>query len=167
MLVILLDSSAEAALRVLVMCFFLHTFTSMSPGRELRPMIMPLYTFTPPCEGPYPAVVDGDLCFRYAYDKEFIRTFTDAGIMLVMFARTELADDIRRQGRGNGPLYQTYPQYTFGALGAWAWGYSRCVDALEQLGVVDNRCIAFTGWTSVPPLSTLTRRAVADVAVIG
>lgn len=117
----------------------------ITTGTNEHPLSFLMYTFTPPREGPYPAVVDGDLCFRYAYDKEFIRTFTDAGIMLVMFARTELADDIRRQGRGNGPLYQVYPQYTFGALGAWAWGYSRCVDALEQLGVVDNRCIAFTG----------------------
>ena len=114
-------------------------------GTRKNPVSFLMYTFTPPHEGPYPAVIDGDLCFRYVYDKEFIRTFTDAGIMLVMFARTELADDIRGKGRGCGPLYKTYPEYTFGALGAWAWGYSRCVDALEQLGIADKRSITFTG----------------------
>jgi hypothetical protein len=30
-------------------------------------------------------------------------------------------------------------------LGAWAWGYSRCVDALEALGFADLQNIVFTG----------------------
>ncbi len=114
-------------------------------GTKKNPVSFLMYTFTPPHEGPYPAVIDGDLCFRYVYDKEFIRTFTDAGIMLVMFARTELADDIRGQGRGCGPLHKMYPDKTFGALGAWAWGYSRCVDAIEKLGIADMSSITFTG----------------------
>lgn len=117
----------------------------VTTGTHETPVSFIMYTFTPPYDGPYPAVVDGDLCFRYVYDKEFIRSFTDAGLMLVMFARTELADDIRGKGRGCGPLYKTYPNYTFGALGAWAWGYSRCVDALERLGIADMEHIAFTG----------------------
>ena len=37
------------------------------------------------------------------------------------------------EGRRKGQLYDAYPDYTFGAIGAWAWGYSRCVDALEIL----------------------------------
>ncbi|MBQ8026804.1 MAG: hypothetical protein IJ261_01655, partial [Clostridia bacterium] len=98
------------------------------------------------CEGEKrPAVVDGDLCFGYPFDKKFISTFTDRNIMLVLFNRTELANDIQNEGRGKGQLYKAYPEYTFGALGAWAWGYSRCVDALEKLGYADMNCITFTG----------------------
>ena len=114
-------------------------------GTKESPVSFIMYVFAPAREGMFPAVVDGDLCFRYVYDKEFIRAFTDAGIMLVMFARTELADDIRGKGRGQGPLYNTYPDKTFGAIGAWAWGYSRCVDALEKLGIADMNNITFTG----------------------
>lgn len=91
-----------------------------------------------------PAVIDGDLCFRYPYDRAFYRAFTDCGIAAVFFNRTELAPDLAAAGR-HGQLYDAYPEYGFGAIGAWAWGYSRCVDALERLGIVDLRRIAFTG----------------------
>jgi hypothetical protein len=50
-----------------------------------------------------------------------------------------------KNGNPGGQLKKAYPSYTFGAIGAWAWGYSRCVDALEILGIVDKTCITFTG----------------------
>ncbi len=117
-----------------------------------------------------PAVISGDLCFQYAYDKEYIDTFIKNDINLVLFDRTELAPDIAPYNLKNlrteetyeykrgkeifeeldkgccgGPLKEIYPDYTFGAIGAWAWGYSRCVDALEILGNVDTDFIVFTG----------------------
>jgi len=114
-----------------------------------------------------PAVISGDLCFPYPFDQEYIRQFTDNGIHFVLFNRTELAPDIAaynlRQldqdsnepaicapvyetiatGCCGGQLKRAYPDKTFGAIGAWAWGYSRCVDALELLGIAD--LYAFTG----------------------
>ena len=77
--------------------YFITSYRIVTGTKE-KPVAFLMYTFTPTHDGPYPAVVDGDLCFRYVYDKKFIRTFTDAGIMLVMFARTELADDMRGRG---------------------------------------------------------------------
>jgi hypothetical protein len=44
-----------------------------------------------------------------------------------------------------GPLYECYPEYDFGALGAWAWGYRCAIDALAQMDYVDMSCIAVTG----------------------
>lgn len=116
-----------------------------------------------------PTVIDGDLCFGYSFDKEFINTFLDNGINLVLFNRTALFPDIAdynaestvkdseeykatkaavaafESGERLGALSRVYPEYTFGAIGAWAWGYSRCVDAIEHLGFADMDCIAFTG----------------------
>lgn len=93
-----------------------------------------------------PVIVDGDLCFgtgpKPYYEKNPPHT---QGIALAVFDRTELAHDVRGEGRRKGQLYQTYPEYTFGALGAWAWGYSRVVDALEILGLTDPDMIIFTG----------------------
>ena len=40
-------ASSEPEARVLVACFFLHTFTTMSSFLGLAPTIMPSYTSTP------------------------------------------------------------------------------------------------------------------------
>ena len=97
-----------------------------------------------------PVIVDGDMCFdRYLFESRFIKEATEEGVAWVLFDRTELAHDAK-DGR-KGQLYETYPEYTFGALGAWAWGYSRCVDALEILfgekdePEIDLKTVVFTG----------------------
>lgn len=92
-----------------------------------------------------PVIVDGDLCFTYAMDRDFLNAALSEGVQWALFDRTELAHDILKEGRGHGALYEVYPEYTFGALGAWAWGYSRCVDALEIIGLSDMNHVAFTG----------------------
>ncbi len=92
-----------------------------------------------------PVIVDGDLSFGYAFDKEFLHAALDEGVAWMLFDRTELAPDIQFKGRGIGPLHEVYPEYTFGALGAWAGGYSRCVDALEKIALTNMDCVAFSG----------------------
>lgn len=94
-----------------------------------------------------PIIIDGDMCSGYFMKESFINAATDKNIGWVLFDRTELAHDIIGEGRNCGALYRVYPECTFGALGAWAWGYSRCIDALEKLNLaqIDLSCIAFTG----------------------
>ena len=134
-----------------------------------EPVIFSMYIFKANSAEKAPAIISGDLCFQYFFEKDYIKTVIDSGINFVLFNRTELAPDIASynlggldQGGGEyiegkrildtvtnencgGQLKEAYPEYTFGALGAWAWGYSRCVDALEILGNVDMSTIAFTG----------------------
>ena len=90
-------------------------------------------------------VVDGDMCFPYPFNSVYREEFLSRNIAYVLFNRVELADDIQFVGRRHGPLYEIYPDYTFGALGAWAWGYMRVVDALEQLDLFDLNYLSFTG----------------------
>lgn len=114
-------------------------------GTKKCPVSFTISIFKPVGDGKFPAVIDGDLCFQYAFDKNFIEEFTSNGIMLVMFNRTELMPDTNNPELFVGQMRNAYPDYTFGAIGAWAWGYSRCVDALEKLGFADMNCITFTG----------------------
>ncbi|MBQ8495585.1 MAG: hypothetical protein IJ465_07510 [Clostridia bacterium] len=115
-------------------------------GTRECPVSFNMQVFRPDSEGPWPVVVDGDGCFNYYCDNDFLRTFLDKGIAFCIFNRTELAHDVQGEARENaGQMYRTYPDYTFGALGAWAWGFSRCVDALEQIGGFDLSLLAFTG----------------------
>ena len=95
-------------------------------------------------EPAWPVVIDGDRCWDYGFNQDFLHAFLDRGIAVALFDRLELAADFRDPKR-NSPLYKLYPEMDFGALSAWAWGYSRCVDALIRLGLARTDGIAFTG----------------------
>ena len=116
----------------------------ISTGTKERPISFCMQiVFPPEKKAVYPAVIDGDACFDYMYKDAFLQPFQDIGAIFVRFDRTELAADVRKQ-HSEG-LYAVYPGLRFTGLAAWAWGYHRCVDALEQLGIADKRFIVFTG----------------------
>ena len=141
----------------------------ITTGTREKPVTFTMVLFKANTEEKAPVVVSGDLCFPYAFDKEYVNMFLDNGINFCTFNRCELAPDVsvfskrdlfegtaeaemaerivetEQNNVCTGPLKETYPDYSFGAVGAWAWGYSRCVDALEKLGNVDMNLIAFTG----------------------
>ncbi len=114
-------------------------------GTREKPVTFLMKVMRPRTKTPCPVVIDGDMCFMYPFQTEFHKTFTDNQITFCTFDRTQLAHDIKGEGRRKGQLYDTYPDYTFGAIGAWAWGYSRCLDALEKLAIDDLSLVAFTG----------------------
>jgi hypothetical protein len=116
----------------------------ITSGRREHPVSFIMRTYLPHGKKGCPVIVDGDLCFNYAFDKEWLNVALDNGIGIVLFNRCELAPDVKASGR-RGQMYECYPEYDFGALGAWAWGYSRCVDALERLDLFDMDWVVFTG----------------------
>lgn len=93
-----------------------------------------LRLFIPKQEGKVPVIIDGDGCFHYAYNTGFVDTVTENGCALALFDRTELAADTTNAYPGKfGQLFKMYPGEEFGEVSAWAWGFSRVVDALEIL----------------------------------
>ena len=138
----------------------------ITTGTKANPVSFNMYVFIA-SRDKTPMVITGDMCWGYCFDKEFINTFRKNGIGLVLFNRTELApdspeyeinamrdnpekelaqktlDEMINSGKCTGSLKKAYPDYTFGNIGAWAWGYLRCVDALEKLGIADS--YIFTG----------------------
>ena len=115
-------------------------------GRRECPVAFTFKLFMPQnkADEKCPVIVDGDLCFDYAFDTEYLDAMLDDGIAFAIFNRTELAPDAKEAGR-NGQLYKCYPEYDFGALGAWAWGFSRVIDAIIKIDKCDNDWIAVTG----------------------
>ena len=148
----------------------LSTFR-ITAGTKEKQLSFTMTVFRTQKPGKFPVVIDGDMCFKYAFTEDWVNHFTDNDINFVTFNRTELWPDIARYNLENakvdencgyynsgeaviadmekgicqGPLAEIYPEYTFGAVGAWAWGYSRCLDALEILGFTDLSCVTFTG----------------------
>jgi len=102
-----------------------------------------LELWIPVGEGPFPVVLDGDGCWRYFNDEIVLETVR-RGNIAASFNRTETAADNKDHYRTTG-LYRVFPEATFGALAAWAWGYHRCVDALIRLPFVRADQIAVTG----------------------
>jgi len=66
------------------------------------------------------------------------------GYILAQFSRVEIVPDTSHFARDTG-LYRVYPQCDYGAISAWAWGYHRCVDALQTWPEVDASRIAVVG----------------------
>ena len=91
--------------------YLIHT------GTRAKPVTFRMQVLQPPgVKDKYPVIVDGDMCWPYYMDKEFLGAALNRGIGWVLFDRTELAHDNNNEGRGKGQLYNTYPEYTFGAL---------------------------------------------------
>jgi len=135
-------------------------------GRELS---FSLTVFKAPGGGKHPTVISGDGCFKYPFDPEYVGTYLKNGINIVFFNRTDIFPDIARYntgyvekdsgeykiasdtiaalegGEGRGPLCKMFPDKKICSVAAWAWGYSRVVDALELLGFADMDAIIFTG----------------------
>ncbi len=122
-----------------------HVSYKIYAGTNERQVSFLMKVIRPKTEGKVPVVICGDACWEYSHDKDYVAACLDNGIALCFFNRLELAHDIISEGRGTGALYKVYPQLDFGSISAWAWGYSRCADALQTFDYIDTSCIVFTG----------------------
>lgn len=93
--------------------------------------------------GPFPVILNGDGCWRYATD-EVVRLCTHRGYALARFNRCEVMPDIPSPNR-TSPLERLFPEGRFGAVSGWAWGFHRVVDALAGTAGVDASRIAVVG----------------------
>jgi dienelactone hydrolase len=97
----------------------------------------------PTGDGPFPAIVDGDGCWR-GLTTEVLVAAAQRGYAMAIFNRVEIVPDAYHSRRDSG-LYLAYPDGDFGALAAWAWGYSRVADLLLSLPEIDGTRLIATG----------------------
>ncbi len=119
----------------------------------------------PPGDGPFPVVLTGDACWRYANDAVATEALA-RGYILAQFNRVELAPDVYNNKRHTG-IYPLYPELSFGALSAWAWGYHRCVDALQSIPEADAVRIAIAGHSRGGKTVLLAGATDERIALVG
>jgi dienelactone hydrolase len=90
-----------------------------------------------------PVLLSGDACWGHP-DDAVKALAVAAGVALAGFNRVELAHDAPDATRA-GPVFERHPGARFGALSAWAWAFSRSVDALLGAPGVDPGRIAVVG----------------------
>jgi hypothetical protein len=111
---------------------------AMGPGGKV---LVPLELTLPMGNGPFPVIVKGDLCWGRV-KPDIIAAVIDRGYALAEFDRTQVAPDNKDRSTG---VYPLYPDYDWGGLAAWAWGYSRVIDYLETRPDIDKSRIIITG----------------------
>ena len=122
-----------------------NTYTySVKTGTKERTLTFDLKLYTPEGEGPFSVLLTGDACFDTCTE-QVIREANARGYLVAVFNRLNFALDNYEEADYTGGVYDLYPGMRFGAIAAWAWGYHRCVDALEQIPIADSSCIAVSG----------------------
>ena len=100
----------------------------------------------PSGQGPFPVIIKNDRAIDSAPDElnlEAVRR----GYTLCHYIRTDLGSDINRkleENRDNG-VFLLYPEYSWGTIAAWAWGYKLIIDYFETVDFIDMEKIAVTG----------------------
>lgn len=102
---------------------------------------VPLVMTIPSGKGPFPIVIKGDLCWGRV-KPPIVAEVVKRGYILAEFDRTAVAPDKNDRSQGVLPLY---PGYDWGALAAWAWGFSRVIDYVSTRDDVDRAKIIVTG----------------------
>ncbi|MBR1970647.1 MAG: hypothetical protein IKA17_09890 [Clostridia bacterium] len=99
--------------------------------------------YPPKKDGKFPLLICGDSIYRHCNDR-VIDEANERGFAVAKFNRTEFAPDMYNSNRENG-IYPFYPNLSFSAISAWAWGYMRAVDAVTTLDYIDIDNIAISG----------------------
>jgi dienelactone hydrolase len=111
-------------------------------GEKAKQVSYHLMVTVPSGNGPFPAIVRGDLCWG-PVKPEIAADVAKRGYLLAQFDRTEIVPD--KKGERNVGAYLVYPEQDFSATAAWAWGYHRVIDYLQTRDDVAKDKIVVTG----------------------
>jgi dienelactone hydrolase len=79
-----------------------------------------------------PILLSSDACWPHCLSSPARQAVLQTGVALASFNRLDIAHD-SPSAQKSGPIYECWPGQSWGAISAWAWGISRCVDALAQI----------------------------------
>jgi hypothetical protein len=95
--------------------------------------------------GPFPVIIKNDRTINDIADEVNIEAL-QRGYIMCQYVRTDLGPDINNlnKARSSG-AFPLYPEYDWGTIAAWAWGYRLIIDYFEKIEFVDMEKIVVTG----------------------
>lgn len=125
-----------------------YTITLRRNGKTMN---LRMAFIKPKGRGPFPLIIKNDRdLFEFAAkgqdmsdDERAFREAVNRGYIICKFAREDLAED-HMDNRDTG-VFPLYPEYDWGAIAAWAWGYQLVIDAVVKRSDIDNDKIVVTG----------------------
>lgn len=121
----------------------LYTLTMERNGRTLD---FHFGLIKPEGSGPFPVIIKNDRAINMVPD-EINREAIKRGYIMCQYVRTDLGSDIAGkldENRNNG-VFLLYPEFSWGTIAAWAWGYKLIMDYFETVDFIDMDKIIVTG----------------------
>ena len=121
----------------------LYTLTMKRNGKSLD---FHFGLIKPEGNGPFPVIIKNDGAINRIPDEINLEAIK-RGYIMCQYVRSDLGSDIPGkfdENRDNG-IFLLYPEYSWGTIAAWAWGYKLVIDYFEKLDFVDINKIVVTG----------------------
>jgi hypothetical protein len=99
----------------------------------------------PKGSGPFPVIIKNDRKINDIPDEINLEAIK-RGYIMCQYMRTDLSTDSGNleEDRSTG-VFPLYPDYTWGTITAWAWGYKLIIDFFESQDFIDLEKIVITG----------------------
>ena len=121
----------------------LYTLTMKRNGKSLD---FHFGLIKPKGNGPFPVIIKNDRSINNIPDEINLEAIK-RGYIMCQYVRTDLGSDYVKkfdENRNNG-VFLLYPEYNWGTVTAWAWGYKLIIDYFEKLDFVDINKTVVTG----------------------
>ncbi len=120
----------------------LYTLTAERNGKS---MLLHFGLIKPKGNGPFPVIIKNDREINDIPDEINLEALK-RGYIMCQYVRTDLGPDVNNLdvARNDG-VFPLYPEYDWGTIAAWAWGYRLIIDFFETVGFVDMGKIVVTG----------------------
>ncbi len=119
---------------------------TLTLNRNGKTMDLHFGLIKPEGSGPFPVVIKNDRAINSLPDEINLEAIK-RGYIMCQYVRTDLGSDIAGKidkNRNNG-VFLLYPEYSWGTIAAWAWGYKLIIDFFEDLDFIDMEKIVVTG----------------------
>jgi len=120
----------------------LYTFSFNRNGKTLD---LHMGLIKPKGDGPFPVIIKNDRAINSIPD-EVNREALKRGYIMCQYMREDLGKNVKNldEARSSG-VFPLYPEYDWGTIAAWAWGYQLIIDYFETVDFIDIEKIVVTG----------------------